>query len=271
VTTSAPATFTPLPLTDTPPTTLTATGTGTVAPTLTPTDAVSVCVNQCAARGWTTYQARRGDTLSRLSVAAGVSMREVQQVNCIADPNRIVVGQGICFPVYPTLPDLAIAVVRTGEQDVGSPYPRFTQFTITVTSVGNAAIAGPVRVISTSPNSTIGSADGAGWRCTVAKMNALDCTFDGSVPVGTALPGIVVAHNDGSVFSAQVSAVGDSNPANNTASDFACTGQRCVELDYWRGQCARNVTPEPDAFHTPAAPDACDRWRNLTGGAVSAD
>jgi hypothetical protein len=60
-------------------------------PTLTPT----VCAGRA---GWVPYIIQQGDTLFSISRQAGVSLAEMQQVNCIADPNAIYYGQVILVP-----------------------------------------------------------------------------------------------------------------------------------------------------------------------------
>lgn len=76
----------------------------TAAPTITavPTTAPTLCANQCRAFGWSNYVIQPGDTLSNLSVAAGVSMSLVQEVNCIPNASQIEAFTTICLPVIPT-------------------------------------------------------------------------------------------------------------------------------------------------------------------------
>ncbi len=72
-----------------------------ILPTSTAT-ATPPCVNQCAALGWTNEVVRRGDTLFSLAQAANISVARAAQVNCIADPDRILAGQTVCLPCRDT-------------------------------------------------------------------------------------------------------------------------------------------------------------------------
>jgi LysM repeat protein len=99
-TASATASSTPTP---------SATPTATATLTLTPTNAV--CLPQ-QPPGWTTYQIRPGDSLSALAAASGTTVTQLQQVNCLADPSRLIVGQVIFVP-------RAIQVQPTGSGNQG--------------------------------------------------------------------------------------------------------------------------------------------------------
>lgn len=49
-----------------------------------------------------TYKVQRGDTLSKIAAKAGVSVRELVELNNIKDPNKIRVGQTLTLPDYAT-------------------------------------------------------------------------------------------------------------------------------------------------------------------------
>ncbi len=62
--------------------------------------------------GWIIYIVQRGDTLYRLSLTYGVTVAQLQQANCLADPNNLFVGQQLYVPPWaatplPTIPAAA--------------------------------------------------------------------------------------------------------------------------------------------------------------------
>lgn len=55
----------------------------------------------CAPRyDWSLYYVRYGDTLGRIAAWYGTSVATLAYANCIADPNRIYVGQALRVPYY---------------------------------------------------------------------------------------------------------------------------------------------------------------------------
>ncbi|MCC6613867.1 MAG: LysM peptidoglycan-binding domain-containing protein [Anaerolineae bacterium] len=52
--------------------------------------------------GWVTYTVRPGDTLSGIAAATGASLGDLAQVNCIANPAQIRVGQQLFVPRAPS-------------------------------------------------------------------------------------------------------------------------------------------------------------------------
>jgi LysM repeat protein len=104
-TASASATQTPSPtrtVTASPTPTATVTASPTSSATRTATRPVqtatpTVCAPQRPS-GWLDYQIRAGDSLSALAAASGTTITELQAVNCILEPNRLVVGQLIFLP-----------------------------------------------------------------------------------------------------------------------------------------------------------------------------
>ncbi|MBL8160589.1 MAG: FHA domain-containing protein [Anaerolineae bacterium] len=250
--TAAPQVSTALPTSTPVPTTA-----ATATPTLTPT--IPGCQIECA--GWTTYTVQSGDTLGILAAASGTTIDEIARRNCIADVNVISSGQRICLPFIPPTVDAAVSVAVTGQRDIGSPYPLFAEYTVTVSNAGASTVFGRVRVTSTSTGSIIGSAGGSGWTCSVIGISAIDCTHPGPIRPGASLPGIVVAHNYATTFTVLLSAPRDGNLANNSASGFACTGVRCAQQEEWRRNCAANR--DSDRMHTPEASDACEQWQAL--------
>lgn len=108
-TVSASATQTPSPtrtVTASPTPTASATATATASPTSSATRTATrpvqtatptVCAPQRPS-GWVDYQIRAGDSLSALAAASGTTITELQAVNCILEPNRLVAGQLIFLP-----------------------------------------------------------------------------------------------------------------------------------------------------------------------------
>ena len=120
----------------------------------------------------------------------------------------------------PTAPDLSITKTHSGnftQGQIGATY------TITVTNSGTGPTSGMVTVVDTLPAGLTATAmTGTGWTCTLA---TLTCTRSdvlaaaGSYPVITVT--VNVAANAGASVSntATVSGGGDTNAANNAASD----------------------------------------------------
>jgi DNA/RNA endonuclease G (NUC1)/PKD repeat protein len=121
----------------------------------------------------------------------------------------------------PVGPDLAIAKTHIGnfnQGDVGDTY------TIIITNVGNTASSGTVTVSDALPAGFTATAiNGTGW---TPNLGLLTCTRSDALNVGEAYPPITVTVNVSSNASASVtntatvSGGGESNPANNTATDL---------------------------------------------------
>jgi uncharacterized repeat protein (TIGR01451 family) len=117
-------------------------------------------------------------------------------------------------------PDLAINKSHSGNFVRGQIGATFS---LTVSNVGNAPTPGTVTVTDTLPAGLTATAmGGTGWTCTVSPLS---CTRSDALSVGASYPVITltvdVAANAGSPLtnSAHVSVPGDSNPANDTATD----------------------------------------------------
>jgi uncharacterized repeat protein (TIGR01451 family) len=118
------------------------------------------------------------------------------------------------------LPDLTIAKSHVGnftQGQVGATY------SITATNSGFAATSGTVTVVDTLPSGLTATAiSGAGWTCTLA---TLTCTRSNALAAGSSYPVITVTVNvslsaPASVTnSASVSGGGQTNTANDSASD----------------------------------------------------
>jgi uncharacterized repeat protein (TIGR01451 family) len=117
-------------------------------------------------------------------------------------------------------PDLAIAATHAGNFTQGDTSDIYT---ITVTNVGTAASSGAVTVVDTLPVSLTATAiSGSGWTTNLA---TLTCTRSDALLAGFGYPAIIitvsVATNAAASVTntASVSGGGDTNSANNTASD----------------------------------------------------
>ena len=124
------------------------------------------------------------------------------------------------------IPDLTVAVTHSGN---------FTQgkggavYAITVSNIGTAATNAAVTVADTLPGSLTATAmSGTGWTCT---LGTLTCTRGDALAAGASYPAIaltvtVAANAPSSVVNiATVSGGGESNTANDTASDPTSIGQ----------------------------------------------
>ena len=117
-------------------------------------------------------------------------------------------------------PDLSIAKTHVGnfsQGQVGATY------TITVANSGTGPSAGTVTVVDTLPAGLTATAiSGGGWTCTLA---TLTCTRSDALAASASYPSITVTVNVAAnaaasvTNTATVSGGGDTNAANNTASD----------------------------------------------------
>ncbi len=101
-------------------------------------------------------------------------------------------------------------------------------YTLTVTNVGGSATAGTVTVADALPGGLTATAmNGTGWSCT---LSTLKCTRTDSLPAGSGYPPItltvaVASNAPASVTnSASVSGGGETNSANDSASDVTAIG-----------------------------------------------
>ena len=116
--------------TDTPTTTVTATYLPTFPFPAAPT--AKVPLTACAQRaGWVTYIVQQGDTLFGISRQAGIGLTELQQANCISNPNSIYAGEIIVVPpgtsIGGNMPTGTIVSINSGNSDVcPNPNARIT-------------------------------------------------------------------------------------------------------------------------------------------------
>lgn len=132
-------------------------------------------------------------------------------------------------PTAITLPDLAIALSHTGDFIFGQP----ATYTISVSNVGTIPTAGTGTLILDDlmpAGLTATTASGTGWACSIlpGSQTELNCTRTADVLApGSSYPPITLSVNVGIqapssiTNSASVFGIGESNFANNTASDTA--------------------------------------------------
>ena len=209
---------------------------GTV--TVTETPQTGLTITDLSGAGWTcvlaTLTCLRGDALAPATSYPGITV--TASVDPVVAPGRltnivIVSGGGdtntgnntASDPTTITAPvsgsDLTIAKVHSPSTAV--PGQTIT-YTVTVKNVGASASSGPVTVTETPPTGlTITALAGAGWTCTIPT-----CTRSDALAPAASYPDITVTASVGAnvapgtvTNTAVVSGGGDSNTANNTASD----------------------------------------------------
>ncbi|HEX6833201.1 MAG TPA: choice-of-anchor Q domain-containing protein, partial [Rudaea sp.] len=123
-------------------------------------------------------------------------------------------------------PDLAITKSHAGNFTQGQTG---AVYTVTVANVGSAASSGTVTVVDALPSGLVATAmSGTGWTCNLA---TLTCTRADALPVSATYPRIslvvdVAANAPASVTNtATVSGGGETNAANDTASDVTTIRQ----------------------------------------------
>jgi uncharacterized repeat protein (TIGR01451 family) len=120
------------------------------------------------------------------------------------------------------VPDLTISKSHSGSFTVGTN----GVYTLTVTNLGNAATTDTITVTDTLPNGlSFVSGTGAGWSCS-ANGQVVTCTNPGPIAGNngastlTLTVSVAAAAAPSVTNSASVSTTGDSNPANDSASDL---------------------------------------------------
>ncbi|HEX5701726.1 MAG TPA: hypothetical protein VFX97_00745 [Pyrinomonadaceae bacterium] len=124
------------------------------------------------------------------------------------------------------LPDLTIAKSHTGNFTQGQTGATYT---LTATNSGFAATSGTVTVTDTLPTGLTATAmSGTGWTCVLA---TLTCTRSNALAAGASYPVITLTVNVANnapasvINSVSVSGGGESNTANNTATDATTINQ----------------------------------------------
>jgi uncharacterized repeat protein (TIGR01451 family) len=126
-------------------------------------------------------------------------------------------------------PDLTISKSHTGTSTLGSTGAAYT---IKVTNVGSTSMIGTVTVTDMLPAGLTATAlSGSGWTCI---LSSLTCTRSDGLATSASYPTISLAVNIASnapaiiTNTASVSGGGDTNTANNTASDVVVIGTSTV-------------------------------------------
>lgn len=73
--------------------------------------------------GWVRYSVQPGDTLFSIARRARVSLSELQAANCILDPTRIYVGQGIVVPPGSLVEPPPATPALVGPSAIGCTFP----------------------------------------------------------------------------------------------------------------------------------------------------
>ena len=176
------------------------------------------------------YVADFNPAVSAFSVASNGTLTEVPGSPFSTEQASPIPGQGLlslaAYPpkacVSPVI-DLALAKSHTGNFTAGTD----GVYSLTVTNVGNAATTGTITLTDTLP-SGLGfvSGTGTGWNC-AANAQVVTCTNPGPIAGngGTSTLTLTVSVAAAAVPSvtnqATVSAAGDTNAANNIATDTA--------------------------------------------------
>ena len=123
------------------------------------------------------------------------------------------------------LPDLTIAKTHSGNFTQGQTGATYS---VTVSNSGTGATSGTVTVTDTLPAGLIATAmSGTGWSCT---LGSLSCTRSDALGASGSYPAITLTVNVGSnaaasvTNTATVSGGGESNTANDSASDVTTVG-----------------------------------------------
>ncbi len=100
--------------------------------------------------GWVTYFVQAGDTLSKLSLATGATIAQLQQANCLGNSTQIITGQRLFVPKLPETPTATVTpiVSPTSTLPVGTLPPSATP---THTPVPPTATFIPPSPTNTSP------------------------------------------------------------------------------------------------------------------------
>ena len=209
---------------------------GTVTVTETPPPGLTVTA--LSGPGWTctvpTLTCTRSDALAPGASYPGITVTTMVGANATAGTvtnNVLVQGGGeqntsnntASDPTVIAVPAPAIDLAITKRHSPGTIVPGETiTYTVTVANVGGSPSSGMVTVTETPPTGlTITALAGAGWTCTIPT-----CTRSDALAPATSYPDITVTASVGAnvapgtvTNTAVVSGGGDTNTANNTATD----------------------------------------------------
>jgi hypothetical protein len=146
------------------------------------------------------------------------------------------------LPPLASAQDLTIKSSHTGTFQLGQTN---AYYLLRVSNVGSAPISGSVTVTENAPAGlTITSMLGQGWTCTVSF-----CTRNDALAEGAAYPAIMVvasvAQSAGSSLTNQatVSGGGDTNAANNTASDLTAVAANGYPVAWGTNEYGQSIVP----------------------------
>jgi uncharacterized repeat protein (TIGR01451 family) len=160
-----------------------------------------------------------------VAASAPASVTNTATVSGGGDANPANNSSSDVTPIGAAAVDLSIAKTHTGIFFSGQ---NGATYSITVTNSGAVPSSGTVTVTDTLPTGLTATAiAGSGWTCTLA---TLTCTRTDVVAAGASYPAITLTVNVATsapasvTNTATVSGGGDTNPANNTASDVTPIG-----------------------------------------------
>lgn len=111
-----------------------------VTPTRTSTLAPPPTSVQCGhPAGWILYTVQPGDNLYRIGLAYGVTIRQLQQANCMGYSTSIRVGDRLYVPNVPTITFTASSTPTPTKTATSTPIPPTATATQTMTPVPNTA------------------------------------------------------------------------------------------------------------------------------------
>ena len=166
--------------------------------------------------------------------------------------------QMIAFKAAASGPDLTLAKSHTGNFTVGTN----GSYTVTVQNVGSAATTGPITVTDPLPTGlSFVSGTGTGWTCSAAGQTAT-CTNPGPLAAGANSPvtltvGVAAAAVPSVTNTATVAGGGETNTANDTASDVTTIGSVVSGL------------VAAYSFNEGIGPTVADASGNGNGGSIS--
>jgi uncharacterized repeat protein (TIGR01451 family) len=220
---------------------------GTV--TLTDTLPTGLTATAISGTGWNctlgTVTCTRNDALAPFSsypsitltvdVALNAPLPSVVNIATVSGGGEVNTGNDVAQDfttiLPPPAPDLAVTLFHTNNFVQGQT----GTYQINVTNVGTKISSGTVTVTDTLPTGlTAASITGTGWTCTLG--TPLTCTRSDTVDFNFSYQSITLVVNiapnaPASVTNtATVSGGGDTNSANNTASDFASVAAALVDL-----------------------------------------
>lgn len=99
----------------------------THTPTDAPTPTATITEEPCEVQtDWDIYSVQRGDNLAAIANRTGSTIAELTEANCLANPNRLLVGQELHVPDLPptptqqsTIPAFSVSITKTFNSEKG--------------------------------------------------------------------------------------------------------------------------------------------------------